>query len=128
LPSPEAAAVAGAAAQSASLAGTAIQISLSLLLVMGVILAGFFILKKYGSRLGIRGRGKQGVVSFVGHLPLGPKQGVAVVKVAGKTLVLGVTEHSINLLTETYDTDESGAKEDFAQSLRRADDAGGGAL
>jgi len=130
LPSPTESAVLGAAIapEPVSMAGSAILITLALLLVLGIILVGFYILKKYGIKWGIRGRGKPGVVSFVGHLSLGPKQGVAVVQFAGKLLVLGVTEHSINLLTETDVTDESGSNKPFEESLRRAGDAGGGSL
>ncbi|MBF0480458.1 MAG: flagellar biosynthetic protein FliO [Desulfovibrionaceae bacterium] len=104
------------------------HISLALLLLLGVILAGYYILKKYGIKWGVRGRGRPGVVSFVGHLPLGPKQGVAVVAFAGKMLVLGVTEHSINLLTETDVTDAPGPTKPFEESLRKAGDTGGGSL
>jgi len=112
--------------ETVNLAGSAIQISLALILILGIIMVAFYVLKKYGGRWGLGVRGKSGVVSFVGHLPLGPKQGVAVVKFAGKLLVLGVTEHSINLLTETDVTDESGPQKPFEESLRQADIAGGG--
>jgi flagellar protein FliO/FliZ len=130
LPSPTDSAVLGAAIapEPASMAGNAIHITLALLLILGLILVGYYILKKYGVKWGLRGRGLPGVVTFVGHLSLGPKQGVAVVKFAGKFLVLGVTEHSINLLTETDVTDASGPPKPFEESLRRAGHADGGSL
>ena len=40
------------------------------------------------------------------HLPLGPNRSVCVVELAGRILMLGVTEHSISLLGEIKDSDE----------------------
>lgn len=39
-------------------------------------------------------------------LPLGPNRGVYVVEIAGKYLVLGVTDHNINLLQEITDPEQ----------------------
>lgn len=40
-------------------------------------------------------------------LPLGPNRGVYVVEIAGKFLVLGVTDHNINLLQEINDPEQA---------------------
>jgi len=65
---------------------------------------------------------------LLGQYPLGPKRILALVKVGSRTLLLGVTEANINLLTEVQDQDliarlegpkeGNGAK--FGRLLRRA--------
>lgn len=40
------------------------------------------------------------------HLPLGPNKSVCVVEIGGKVVLLGVTEHQVNLLGEIDDADE----------------------
>ncbi len=40
------------------------------------------------------------------HLPLGPNKSVCVVELAGRTLMLGVTEHQVTLLGEVTDPEE----------------------
>ena len=42
---------------------------------------------------------------ILAHLPLGPNRSVCVVEMAGKVFLLGVTEHSITLLSEITDPD-----------------------
>ena len=43
---------------------------------------------------------------IVNHLPLGPGKSVCVVEMAGRFLLLGVTEHEISLLAEITDPEE----------------------
>ncbi len=43
---------------------------------------------------------------ILSHLPLGPNRSVCVVEVAGRFLLLGVTEHEITLLAEITDPEE----------------------
>ena len=43
---------------------------------------------------------------LLSHLPLGPNRSVCVVELAERVFVLGVTEHSITLLTEITDSEE----------------------
>lgn len=40
------------------------------------------------------------------HLALGPNKSVCVVEIGGKVVLLGVTEHQVNLLAEIEDADE----------------------
>ncbi|MBQ1867385.1 MAG: flagellar biosynthetic protein FliO [Selenomonas sp.] len=43
---------------------------------------------------------------ILSHLPLGPNRSVCIMEMAGRVFMLGVTEHSITLLTEITDMDE----------------------
>ena len=48
------------------------------------------------------------LIEVVANHHLSPKQSIAVVKVAGKKLVLGITDESINLITRIQDGEEPG--------------------
>ena len=108
--------------------------------LMGVVLllgAALFGLKKFAasrSRNGAVGRwvrkslGRaERVIEVVATHHLGPKKSIHMVKVAGRTLVLGVADDSINLITElpgdavpraaASSTDEAGGGEDFLSAL-----------
>ena len=58
----------------------------------------------------IGGKFAQQKLGYVGrilsHLPLGPNRSVCVIEMSGRVFMLGVTEHSITLLTEITDADE----------------------
>ena len=43
---------------------------------------------------------------ILSHLPLGPNRSVCVIEMSGRVFMLGVTEHSITMLTEITDADE----------------------
>lgn len=43
---------------------------------------------------------------ILSHLPLGPNRSVCIMEMAGRVFMLGVTEHSITLLTEITDAGE----------------------
>lgn len=78
----------------------------SLLLGLRVLLslaAVFGLLWYAGRRLSGTGtvrRSRAAAVSVVGRQSLGGKTGVALVEVGGRRLLLGVSEHGVNLLTE----------------------------
>lgn len=58
-------------------------------------------LNTMGKSLGIGMLGKKGkVVEVIANHYLGPKKSISVVKIAGKTLVLGVTSENINLIAQ----------------------------
>ncbi|WP_237559930.1 flagellar biosynthetic protein FliO [Desulfohalovibrio reitneri] len=96
--------------------GSMFTVIASLLLLLAVLFAGFWLLRKFGHKAGLNlggGSGKGGL-KLVAQMPLGPKRSVVVVRFLNREMVLGVTEHSINLLTELeHDNGET----DFAQTL-----------
>jgi flagellar protein FliO/FliZ len=107
--------------------GPVLHMAGALFLVLAVILVGFWLLKRFGPMAGLgAARGK---LAFEGQLALGPRRSVVVVRFLNKVLVLGVTEHQINLLTEMDtghdqdpaepDTTRAPAR-DFARTLDQA--------
>ncbi|WP_051261274.1 flagellar biosynthetic protein FliO [Desulfovibrio inopinatus] len=80
---------------------TLMEMTIALLAILLVIFLAWQLLKIIGPKMGLQIANKTGLLSFQGHLPLGPKRSIVVVRYQDKHLVLGVTEHSINLLTQT---------------------------
>jgi flagellar protein FliO/FliZ len=78
---------------------------ISLLVTFGlVIVAAYFTSRFVGQKMGK-------AMSFGDNrvlvtLTLGPNRGVSVVEIAGKLLVLGVTDHNINLLQEVTEPEQ----------------------
>ncbi len=94
-----------------------LQVGGALLLLLGVLFLALYLLKRYGPRagLGVFGRGE---LKLEGQLALGPRRSVVVVRYLNKRLVLGVTETSINLLTE-MEPGHDPESADFADTLAR---------
>jgi len=108
---------------STGLGGAAIQMAIAMLLILGVILLAFWMLKRFGPRLGLGGRAAAHGLRFEGQLALGPKKSIMVVRFLNKLLVLGVTDQSINLLTEV---DQSHETHEFESTLDKARSGSGG--
>lgn len=87
----------------------ALRVALSLAAVLGVI---WYVQR----RVSKGNRAKQGrTITVVGRQGVGAKASVAVIDVDGKRFLLGVTEHSVNIL-HTSDTPEAPA-EAFSRAL-----------
>ena len=87
----------------------ALRVALSLAAVLGVI---WYIQR----RVSKGARSRQGrTITVVGRQGVGAKASVAVIDVDGKRFLLGVTEHSVNIL-HTSDTPEAPA-EAFSRAL-----------
>ncbi len=90
-----------------------------LLLLLGVLLVAYWLLKRYGPKAGLA-MFKRGGLSVEGQLALGPRRSVVVVRFLNKLMVLGVTENAINLLTEVDDPHDPASRTDFPQTLEKA--------
>ena len=90
-----------------------------LLLIMGVLLVAYWLLKRYGPKAGL-GMFKRGGLALEGSLALGPRKAVVVVRFLNKVMVLGVTENAINLLTEVDDPHDPASRKEFASALEHA--------
>jgi flagellar protein FliO/FliZ len=86
------------------LLGLVLRVGLSLAVVVGLMW-----LAARGLRGAVAGRGL-GIVEVVARQPLGRGSAVAVVRVADKALVLGVTDTQVTLLGETALTDVEAAR------------------
>ncbi|RJQ13396.1 MAG: hypothetical protein C4560_14335 [Nitrospiraceae bacterium] len=77
--------------------GSYFQMAGALVFVVLLILGAGFLLKKKQNRFGL--------MSVVGYQPLGPRKGVAALKVGKEVLILGVTTNDMRLL-KTFREDE----------------------
>ena len=102
---------------STGLGSTALSMTLAMLLILFVIFLAYWMLKRFGPRMGLGPRAGVHGLRFEGQLALGPKRSVMVVRFLNKLLVLGVTDQSINLLTEVDDPHEA---QEFASALDKA--------
>jgi flagellar protein FliO/FliZ len=83
---------------------------LSLLVIFGfVVVMAYFVARFVGGHFGksVSRHGGRLLVS----LPLGPKSSAAVVEIAGRTFLLGVTESNVSMLAEITDPSEIEALE-----------------
>lgn len=93
------------------------QMAGALFLVLALLLLASYFLRRYGHKIGV-GASRRTGLELVGQLPLGPRRGVAVVRFLDRVLVLGVTEHQVNLLTELIEEKEPvSGKDEFADVL-----------
>jgi len=74
----------------------------ALFLVVVVIWVSLYFYSRFA---GIKLKGDKGIIKVMTNAPLGPKKSIAVVKVAGEYLALGVTNDQINLLTRIDDSE-----------------------
>ncbi len=74
------------------------RIGISLLVIIGVIYALVFILRRFSGRQ-FGGRGKR-TIQVVEQTFLAPKKSICLLKMADRALLVGVTDSNINLLTE----------------------------
>lgn len=110
-----------------------VRIASTLLIVIALIIAAAFVLKKkYGIKTNI-GKGKK-LITIIDHTPIGVKKSIFLVKVPGKHLLIGVTNDRINLLTEipnenianasnvanTANTGESFSKSEFISLMKKS--------
>lgn len=75
---------------------------ITVLLTIGLVVAlAYFTSRLLGEKFARRGA--SGPVRILASLTLGPNRGIFVVDIAGKVLVVGAAEHSVNLLQEITD-------------------------
>lgn len=78
---------------------------LSLLAVFALVLfLSYFAARFVGGRFSAYNSNSGG--RLISSVALGPKMSVCVVEIAGQMLILGVTEHSVSLLSEVTDAEE----------------------
>ncbi len=97
----------------------------ALVLILAVIYAGFWLMKRYGPRA-MFGGPRGSMLKMEGHLALGPRRSVVVVRFLNKRLVLGVTDQSINLLHEAEDEPDRDGTQSFEKAMDAAVSPGDG--
>lgn len=106
-----------AGAANYGLASTAVHMALALLFILLLIFAAYWLLRRYGPKIGLGPAGRGGMLRLMAHLSLGPRKSVIVVRFLHKDLVLGVTDQSITLLTEETADDDHDSPNGFAAAL-----------
>lgn len=92
-----------------------------LFLVLALLFVLLHLLKRYGHKAGLT-RHFTADLKLVGQLALGPRRSVVVVRYLKKDMVLGVTDTSITLLTETHHDQEQA---EFSKHLEQSRAKGG---
>jgi len=88
--------------ESASLVELGLRLVLSLGVVIALMLGAAWLLRRRqgGGTVRLGGGARAQRVEMLGRQPVGRNATVAIVRVGDKALVLGVTEHSVTVLTE----------------------------
>ncbi|MEZ0575694.1 flagellar biosynthetic protein FliO [Halodesulfovibrio aestuarii] len=93
--------------------GSYIQAIGILLLLLGGLYGLLWFVKKVGMNKGFRGKkGGKLTLDIEERFHLAPKKQLVVVRFLNKRLLLGVTDHQINLLSETETEDDSSDSSD----------------
>lgn len=87
---------AAAPVPSVSLGGSFLQMLFGLALVLGLLFAGVWFLKKLTGNVGAN----MNIARVVGTTPIGTRERIVIVELGQTWLVLGVTPNSINTLAE----------------------------
>jgi flagellar biosynthetic protein FliO len=88
---------------------------LSLALIIGLIVVLVFVLNKYLQQ-GLKGTPNGDWCRVVAQFPLGQKQSLVLVQTLGKFVLLGVTDSSINKITEFEEMPELQAMAEAAET------------
>ena len=92
----------------------------SLMIVLGAIIAVAFVFKRFG----VRGAPSTRMMRVVSQLPLGTREKIAVVEIDDRWFIIGVTPQQITLLKETAKSEriepQSPPPPSFARMLQRA--------
>jgi len=76
------------------------------ILILGMLVAGFYYFFRYVTKkAGMQVHGRD-VLNVLAMVPVGPNKFLQIVDMAGRLLVIGVSDNSVNLLTEVRDKEE----------------------
>jgi flagellar protein FliO/FliZ len=76
------------------------------ILVLGIFGAGFYFFFKYITKRGMIPNVGRSVVQTIAITPVGQNKTIQVVEIAGRILIVGVTDHQISLISEITSKDE----------------------
>ncbi len=99
-----------------------LKLLFSLSFVIGMIFLTTYLYKKF-SNTNIGKLGSKGTfLKVLTTLPIGTKKYLSVIKAGDKFLLIGITDNSVNLITEleNVEIEESSSKNNFVGILRKA--------
>ncbi len=76
-------------------------------IVLGTLLIALYAIKRLGKNFN---KGKEGLIEITAAKMILPKKHILIVKVAGRRLVIGATEHGLSLLAELEGEENGGTK------------------
>ena len=76
-----------------------ISFTLPMVLILGAAAAATYVVKRWKGAVG----GRDGPLQLVHVIALGPRERLALVKVGGRHLVIGITPNNVNRISELYD-------------------------
>ncbi len=102
-----------------SSSATLLTVAIGLILLLG----GFFLMRKWVRKTA--GAGSPLQIKIIGQHYLGPKKSLAVVRVAGESILIGITDHSINCIKSLSLLEEElpgpDLSQDFGSALKAKD-------
>jgi flagellar protein FliO/FliZ len=93
-----------------------IKMMAALALVLGLMIAAAYVMKKIMARAG-SGAADEGMIKIVSTRYLGPKNNIMLLEVLGRIMVVGVSNNQMSLLTTISDAD---ALEQLREAAGRA--------
>lgn len=87
------------------LLGATLRVALGLILVIALLIGGFYLLRRFSGRAGLQEEGVP--VRLLWQQSIGPRRSICLVKVLDKVLVLGVTNTAISHLMTLTDEEAS---------------------
>lgn len=94
---------------SASTSGMVLKVVVSLGFLIAILYAGLYAMKHFSSKVGTN-KLKQGAISVLHKQHIAPKKAIYILKVANRTMVVGVTDSQISHLADLSDGDLEGVK------------------
>ena len=76
-----------------------VSFTLPMVLILGAAAAATYVVKRWKGAVG----GRDGPLQLVHVIALGPRERLALVKVGGRYLVVGITPNNVNRISELYD-------------------------
>jgi len=89
-----------------------ISFTLPMVLILGAAAAATYVVKRWKGTVG----GRDGPLQLVHVIALGPRERLALVKVGGRYLVVGVTPSNVNRISELYDIQATDPKQPSIQT------------
>lgn len=103
--------------------GTVLMVILVFILILYM---AYFATKKLGKRLSFKGVGNKNI-KIIESISVGQNKAIMIVQSAGKTMLLGITQNGINLISELdeeklylNDDDKTGQTMKFSDSFKTA--------
>lgn len=82
-----------------SLIGNIGSVVMALLVFILILYLAYFATKKMGKRLSIRDTGNKNI-KIIDSISVGQNKAIMIIETAGKTLLLGITQNEISLISE----------------------------